>query len=112
MQSTAETEMAGARLVESHAGRATSARGRAVRRRSACPSHASLPMWWVPSWLCAPALEGFPMTVSYQPAAPAAPLSPVATADPLLARARALEPIIREHAEATERQRRLARPVI
>ncbi|MFL5580258.1 MAG: acyl-CoA dehydrogenase family protein [Gemmatimonadaceae bacterium] len=52
------------------------------------------------------------MTVSYQPAAPAAPLSPVPTADPLLARARALGPIIREHAEATERERRLARPVI
>ena len=31
--------------------------------------------------------------------------------DSLLARARALEPIIRQHAETTERERRLARPV-
>ena len=30
----------------------------------------------------------------------------------LLARARSLEPIIREHADATERERRLARPVV
>ena len=36
----------------------------------------------------------------------------IATDDSLVARARALEPIIRQHAETTERERRLARPVL
>ena len=40
------------------------------------------------------------------------PTGDVATDDSLVARARALEPIIRQHAEATERERRLARPVL
>jgi alkylation response protein AidB-like acyl-CoA dehydrogenase len=39
-------------------------------------------------------------------------ISDVAADESLLARARALEPIIREHVEATERDRRLARPVL
>jgi alkylation response protein AidB-like acyl-CoA dehydrogenase len=39
-------------------------------------------------------------------------ISDVAVDESLLARARALEPIIREHVEATERDRRLARPVL
>ena len=39
-------------------------------------------------------------------------ISDVATDQSLLARARALEPIIREHVETTERERRLARPVL
>lgn len=58
------------------------------------------------------------MSTSSRPAAAAAPLafSPAsdtrfAVDDALLARACALAPIIREHADATERDRRLARPV-
>ena len=61
------------------------------------------------------------MTLSHQPStSPPArlDLTPAATAqnrfavdERLLERARALEPIIREHAGATERERRLARPV-
>jgi alkylation response protein AidB-like acyl-CoA dehydrogenase len=38
--------------------------------------------------------------------------SDIAADESLLARARALEPIIREHVETTERDRRLARPVL
>src|SRR6185503_9507163 len=38
--------------------------------------------------------------------------APFAVDDALLAKARALEPIIREHADAAERDRRLAAPVI
>jgi indole-3-acetate monooxygenase len=40
------------------------------------------------------------------------PMSDVAADASLVERARALEPIIREHAETTERERRLARPVM
>ncbi len=36
----------------------------------------------------------------------------IAVDDSLLAQARALEPIIGQHAETTERQRRLARPAL
>ena len=36
----------------------------------------------------------------------------IATAESLVERARALEPIIRQHVDATERERRLARPVL
>jgi alkylation response protein AidB-like acyl-CoA dehydrogenase len=48
-------------------------------------------------------------------AAPVDPIRatrPVAVDESLVARARALEPIIREHAATTERERRLARPVL
>ena len=59
------------------------------------------------------------MTTSNQPIpSPTRRLDPTPTADTrfavderLLERARALEPVIREHADATERDRRLARPV-
>ena len=59
------------------------------------------------------------MTTSNQPiASPTRRLDPTPTTDTrfavdegLLERARALEPIILEHADATERERRLARPV-
>lgn len=53
------------------------------------------------------------MTVSSQSAVSAvAPDIRFALDEPLLSRARALEPIIRENADATERDRRLARPVL
>jgi indole-3-acetate monooxygenase len=53
-----------------------------------------------------PAAFGPPLTAS------ASFESRVAADEPLLARARSLEPIIREHADTAERDRRLARPVI
>ena len=59
------------------------------------------------------------MTASHQPTASATPLgfsstasASVAVDERLLERARSLEPIIREHADAGERDRRLARPVL
>lgn len=59
------------------------------------------------------------MTTSDRPAAPAAPLAFTPTSDvrfavdeSLVERARALEPVIREHAGVAERERRLARPVV
>lgn len=59
------------------------------------------------------------MTTSHQPSASAAPFAFALPTDtrfpvdePLLERARSLEPVIREHADTAERERRLARPVI
>jgi indole-3-acetate monooxygenase len=47
-----------------------------------------------------------------QPSNLSATTVPISTDESLIARARALEPIIRQHAEITERERRLARPVL
>jgi alkylation response protein AidB-like acyl-CoA dehydrogenase len=58
------------------------------------------------------------MTTTYEPSPAAARAftpggdTPFAVDDALLARARALEPVIREHADTAERERRLARPVL
>ena len=59
------------------------------------------------------------MTASHQPVASTAPLgaslvteSRIQVDDALLERARALGPIIREHADVAERERRLAQPVV
>jgi len=59
------------------------------------------------------------MTASYQPVASTAPLAASLAAasrtlvdEALLARARALGPMLREHADVAERERRLTRPVV
>jgi indole-3-acetate monooxygenase len=64
-----------------------------------------------------PSLEGSHMVFSDHRETLAAPLDfsratgEVAVDESLVSRARALEPIIRQHADTTERERRLARPV-